>query len=53
MAKTPYELMTPEREHELAVALESYTNPNHPEYDPEFDAQIRALRPDWFEGEAK
>ncbi len=36
-------------ETELAEALESYTNPNSPEYDPEFDRQIRKVRPDWFE----
>jgi len=35
-------------EAELANALENYTNPNHPEYDPEFTKQIKALRPDWF-----
>ncbi len=38
-----------EREHELAEALEAYTDPNHPEYDEEFDKKIRALRPDWFD----
>lgn len=35
-------------EAELADALERYTNPDDPEYDPEFDAKIRKLRPDWF-----
>ena len=40
--------MTPEREQELAQALENYTNPNHPEYDAEFDKKIRSIRPDWF-----
>jgi len=29
--------------------LEAYTDPTHPEYDPDFDGQIRTLRPDWFE----
>ena len=35
-------------EHELAVALEHYTTPGDPEYDVEFDAEIRRSRPDWF-----
>jgi hypothetical protein len=38
-------------EHELAVSLDNYTDPNHPEYDAEFDAKIRELRPDWFANE--
>jgi hypothetical protein len=41
---------TPEEEHELAEALDHYTDLTHPEYDPEFDAKIRKLRPDWFKG---
>ena len=44
--------MTPEEEAELAEALEHYTDPDDPEYDEEFDKQIRALRPDWFDPEA-
>ncbi len=40
-------------ESNLAEALEAYTDPTHPEYDPDFDRQIRALRPDWFEGELR
>lgn len=36
-------------EEELAIALENYTNPNHPEYDKNFDEEIRRVRPDWFE----
>jgi hypothetical protein len=40
--------MTPEREHELAVAFEAYTDPISPQYDSEFDAEIRRLRSDWF-----
>ena len=32
----------------LGYALDKYTDPSHPEYDPEFDKKIRALRPDWF-----
>lgn len=36
------------KEAELAEALEAYTTPGDPQYDPEFDAKIRALRPDWF-----
>lgn len=35
-------------EHDLATALDSYTDPTSPEYDPDFDRQIRELRPDWF-----
>jgi hypothetical protein len=42
-------LNTREREHELAEALARYTDPDDPEYDPEFDREIRRLRPDWFE----
>ena len=38
-----------DEESELAEALEAYTDPTHPEYDPEFDGRIRSLRPDWFE----
>lgn len=37
-----------DEESELAEALEAYTDPTHPEYDPEFDGHIRSLRPDWF-----
>lgn len=37
------------KEAELAEALETYTTLGHPQYDPKFDAKIRALRPDWFE----
>mgnify|MGYP003580000454 CR=1 FL=1 len=36
------------RTQELAEALDNYTDPTHPEYDAEFDKQIRTLRPDWF-----
>ena len=36
-------------ENDLAESLANYTNPDHPEYDPEFDKQIRTLRPDWFD----
>lgn len=36
-------------ESELAEALEAYTDPSNPEYDPEFDREIRKLRPDWFD----
>lgn len=39
------------KEAELAEALEAYTTLGHPQYDPKFDAKIRALRPDWFEDE--
>lgn len=40
-------------EHELALALERYTDPNNPEFDAVFNAQIRKLRPDWFTEESK
>ena len=33
----------------LAVALDNYTDPTHPEYDPVFDKQIRTAAPHWFE----
>ena len=42
-----------DEESELAEALAAYTDPTHPEYDPEFDREIRTLRPDWFEGEKR
>lgn len=35
-------------ETELAEALDAYTDPTHPEYDPKFTAKIKAIRPDWF-----
>lgn len=43
------------REHELADALEDFTDPKHPEYDPEFTAQAfpggPADRERWLRGE--
>lgn len=33
----------------LAIAFESYTDENSPEYEPIFCKEIRDLRPDWFE----
>lgn len=42
-----------DREAELAEALDAYTDPTHPEYDPEFDKKIRRLRPDWFDGKKR
>jgi hypothetical protein len=33
----------------LGTAIARYTNSNKTQYDPEFDAEIRTLRPDWFE----
>jgi hypothetical protein len=41
------------REAELAMALEKYMTPGNAEYDPDFDAEIRRLRPDWFVVEEK
>lgn len=36
-------------EADLAVALDHYTNPLDPEYDAEFTAELRRIRPDWFD----
>jgi hypothetical protein len=33
----------PDREHELALAMERYTDPCHPEYDPVFTAEMKAV----------
>ena len=41
------------KEAELAEALDAYTTPGDPQYDPKFDAKIRALRPDWFEEDGR
>ncbi len=38
----------PALKHPLNVALCNYTNLNHNSYDPEFDKQIRKLKPSWF-----
>ena len=35
--------------HKLGIVLCHYTNPNSSSYDPEFDKEIRELRPDWFD----
>jgi hypothetical protein len=40
-------------EQELAEALDKYTDPSHLEFDPKFDKEIRASRPDWFEEKHK
>lgn len=37
----------------LGEALDAYTDPTHPEYDPEFDRAIRSLRPDWFDDQER
>jgi len=34
--------------HKLGQVLCSYMNPNHGSYDPDFNKEIRKLRPDWF-----
>jgi hypothetical protein len=34
--------------HPLGAVLCDYTNPSSDSYDPVFDQEIRALRPDWF-----
>jgi hypothetical protein len=47
----PEGLAAIEEEHELAVALDNFTNPNHPDYDPVFDSQIRAGKSGWFDDE--
>ncbi len=36
------------QKHPLGYKLCNYTNPNASSYDPEFDKEIRELRPDWF-----
>jgi len=36
------------REQRLGRALINYTNKSRKTYDAEFDAKVRALRPDWF-----
>ncbi len=43
------ERLTPQQEHQLAEALDRFTNPTHAEYDPVFDAEIRKIAPHWFE----
>ena len=40
--------MNKDEERELAEALEHYTNPDDPQYDAEFTAELRRIRPDWF-----
>ena len=35
-------------EHDLAVALDAYTDPTHPEYDADFTDKIGQLRPEWI-----
>lgn len=35
----------------LGEALDAYTDPSHPEYDPVFDAAIRKRQPKWFADE--
>ena len=40
--------LSPQKENELGEALENYTNPAHPEYDAEFSAEIKKIRPDWI-----
>lgn len=37
-----------QEEQTLADALESYTDPASPEYDPKFDQEIRKADPNWF-----
>jgi len=43
--------MSEEEEGELSQALKNYMNPDHPEYDPAFEEQIRIRQPGWFEEE--
>jgi hypothetical protein len=44
----PRPVSSGKRKHPLGQALSRYTNPNSKSYDPVFDKEIRALRPDWF-----
>jgi len=37
-----------DKKHELGSTLSSYTNPKNGCYNPEFDKEVRELRPDWF-----
>ena len=37
-------------EADLALALQRYTDPSDPIYDPDFTAELQRLRPDWFGG---
>lgn len=41
--------MTPERERELAVALKRHTDESSDDYDADFTAELRRIRPDWFD----
>jgi hypothetical protein len=42
-----------QKKHELGSSLTSYTNRDGGCYDPDFDKQIRSLRPDWFVGQSE
>jgi hypothetical protein len=42
-----------QKKHPLGTVLCEYTNPGSNMYDPVFDQEIRALRPDWFARYAK
>jgi hypothetical protein len=43
-----FPLPEPDADDDLGAALDRYTDPNHPEFDPEFTKDIKELRPDWF-----
>lgn len=49
MSRRPSSSKNASDELRLASALYNYTNKNSNDYDAEFDAQMRALHPDWLE----
>jgi hypothetical protein len=55
MSRDPNQPRDPDQfsEAELAEALERYTDPDDPEYDPVFTEKLRRLRPDWFDPDGK
>jgi len=46
--KKPSALSKDRKERQLAGVLRAYTRKDSTSYDPEFDAEIRALQPGWF-----
>ena len=52
IAKNGYSRPNQKRD-KLGNAITNYTRIGSGSYDPEFDKQIRELRPDWFNKKAK
>ena len=48
----PKPLQSRKNKHTLSGVLGAYTSKNRKHYDPEFDKEIRTLRPDWFIGQS-